>query len=172
MATKQTGAFMLSSLPFGVHDQVVDLASQAHRAGLIDLDVTVFIQGGLFLALVVLLPRIIFRPMLERIEQREARTDGARAEAKAMRHAADEQVTAYDQATAEEKRRALEERAQVRTATQHKAQDMIAQARTQTAARIDAGLAAQREQATAARKQLAGEAEIIGALIADKLAEG
>lgn len=163
---------MLSSIPLCVANHAVDLAPLAHKAGLIDLDVTVFIQGGLFLGLVLLLPRIIFRPMLERIEQREARTEGARAEAKAMRHAADEQVTAYDQATAAEKRRALDERAEVRLATQHKAEALIAQARAATAARIDAGLASQRQQAADARKQLAAEAETLGVLIADKLAEG
>lgn len=169
---RQTGEFMLSSIPLCVANHAVDLAPLAHKAGLIDLDVTVFIQGGLFLGLVLLLPRIIFRPMLERIEQREARTEGARAEAKAMRHAADEQVTAYDQATAAEKRRALDERAEVRLATQHKAEALIAQARAATAARIDAGLASQRQQAADARKQLAAEAETLGVLIADKLAEG
>lgn len=151
-------------------DDAARLVDAVQRAGLIDLDGTVFVQGAFFLLLVIVLPRIIFRPMLERIEAREARTDGARAEAKLMRHAADEQVAAYERATAEEKRRALAERSETRSATQRMAADLVATARRETTSRIDRGLAAQRAHADAVRKELATEAEAISGLIADKLA--
>lgn len=151
---------------------VTGLLDHAARAGLVDVDATVFVQAAFFLILVVVLPGLIFKPMLARIEQREARTEGARAEAKSMRHAADEQVAAYEQATAEEKRRALAERAEVRAATQKMAADMVATARAETTTRIDAGLAAQRRTADAAREALRKDAATLSTQIADKLVQG
>lgn len=148
------------------------LAQAASRAGLIDLDATVVFQSVFFVVLMLVLPKLVFQPMLARIDQREARTDGARAEAKAMRHAADEQIAAYDKATAQEKRRALDERARTRAEAEQKAAALISQARTQTALRIDAGIAEQKKQVDAARTQLQAEAATLGRQIADKIAEG
>ncbi len=142
------------------------------HAGLIDLDATVVLQSAFFIILMLVLPRLVFKPMLARLEQREARTEGARAEAKAMRHAADEQIAAYEQATAEEKRRALDERARTRSAAEKQAAELIAQARAQTVARIDAGIANQKRQVADAQEQLHAEAVILGRQIATKIAEG
>lgn len=153
-------------------DDALRLVDAVQRAGLIDLDGTVLVQGAFFLILMIVLPRIIFRPMLERIEQREARTEGARNDARSMRRAADEQVLAYERATAEEKRRALAERSETRNATQRMAADLVTTARHDTTARIDQGLAAQRQHADVVRQQLAREAETISLAIADKLAAG
>ena len=150
----------------------VELADHVARAGLIDLDGTIFVQFGFFALLVLVLPSLIFNPMLARIEQREARTDGARADAKAMRHLADDQVAHYETAIAAEKRKALHERAETRAATMKMAASLVATARTETAERIDQGLAAQRAQADVARTQLAGDAEGLARQIATKLVEG
>ena len=146
------------------------LIDAAQRAELIDVDITLGIQAFFFFTLVLVLPRLIFKPMLVRIEQREARTEGARAEAKAMRHAADDRVSTYDSATAEEKRKALEERALVRQSTQKNAADLIAKARVDSAARLDRNLGEQRAKAEQARADLRVEAQAISKAIADKLA--
>ncbi|MBM4373210.1 MAG: hypothetical protein FJ098_16260 [Deltaproteobacteria bacterium] len=53
------------------------------RAGLIDLDVTVFFQLGLFLLLAVLLNRLAFQPLLTLFAERRRRTEGFRSEAAA-----------------------------------------------------------------------------------------
>jgi F-type H+-transporting ATPase subunit b len=148
------------------------LSDHILRAGLIDLDGTVFFQFAFFAVLVFLLPSIIFKPLLARFEQREARTVGARDEAKSLRHAADDQVAKYDAAMAEQKRKALAERAETRAATVRMAAEMVAAARETTNGRIDRGLAAQREQADAARKSLEAEANQIARQISDKLVEG
>ncbi len=153
------------------HRSAGEIAAFAQRAELIDLDVTILFQIVFFFTLVFVLPKLIFQPMLGRIEQREARTEGARAEAKAMRHAADDRVATYDAATADEKRRALDERAQIRTATQKNAADLIAKARAQSAARLETNLAQQKVTADAARVDLRAEAKKIASNIADKLAQ-
>lgn len=156
----------------GLNAHATGLAQAAARAGLVDLDGTVFIQAILFVVLMIVLPRLIFKPMLARIDQREARTDGARGDARTMRHAADEQAAAYDKATAEEKRRALEERARVRVETEQRAAQMVQQARQETTARIDAGIAAQHKQVADSRARLQIEAGVLARQIADQIAEG
>jgi F-type H+-transporting ATPase subunit b len=149
-----------------------ELAARLQQAALIDLDITIVTQGIFFFLLVLVLPRLIFRPMLERIEQREFRTEGARADARAMRHAADEEAALFDQAMTAEKRKALAERAEVRQSTQRKAEELVATARTQTAARIDQGLTRQRAEAVRHREVLSQDAALIARQVADKIAEG
>ncbi|MSP91658.1 MAG: hypothetical protein EXR79_07625 [Myxococcales bacterium] len=148
------------------------LADHVAQAGLVDLDGTIFIQFGLFALLVLVLPGLIFNPMLARIEQREARTDGARADAKAMRHLADDQVAQYETAIAAQKRKALQERAETRVATMKMAADLLATARAETTERIDQGLALQRAQAEVARVELQRDADGLARQIATKLVEG
>lgn len=148
------------------------VADRCSQAGLVDLDVTIAFQAFFFLLLVIVLPKLVFKPLVARIEEREARTEGARAEAKRVRHEADEQVTQYETRTAQAKRDALDERAKVRADAQRKATAVVAEAREQSAARIDAGLQSQRAQAAQARTQLNTEAAALSAQIARKLVEG
>ena len=162
------------ALPLAVFAQTVDfapVAAAAHlsRAGLIDLDATIITQSVFFFALLLILPRLVYKPLLARFDQREARTDGARAEAKVLRHQADAEVARYETAVASQRRDALSERADTRGRTQKQADETIAAARAETAARISAGVAAQRKAADEARAELATEARSLGAAIADKL---
>ena len=53
------------------------------RAGLIDLDISVFFQLAVFLILLVILNKLAFQPLLALFEERRKRTEGARAEADA-----------------------------------------------------------------------------------------
>jgi len=53
------------------------------RAGLIDLDISVFFQLAVFLTLLVILNKLAFQPLLTLFEERRKRTEGARAEADA-----------------------------------------------------------------------------------------
>lgn len=59
----------------------VMLEPQIARAGLIDLDITVFFQLGVFLVLMVLLNKLAFQPLLALFAERRKRTEGARAAA-------------------------------------------------------------------------------------------
>lgn len=140
------------------------------RAGLIDLDVTIITQAVFFFTLLIVLPPLVFKPLLARFEQREARTEGARNEAKQLRKQADEEVARYETLTAEQRRTALQERAETRLATQKQADAMVAQARTETATRLEAAFARQRATADEARAALRQDAALIAASIADKLA--
>jgi F0F1-type ATP synthase membrane subunit b/b' len=157
---------MLALITLPHLNNVNDLVS---RAGLIDLDVTVFYYAGLFVILLLVLPNLVFKPMLERMEKREERTSGARHDAQLIRKAADAEAEQFDKHVADEKRKALEERAKLREATQATADETIAQARRDTHARIEAGLVAQHAQATQARAVIENDAREIAESIAQKL---
>ena len=155
---------------------VIDLqqpiADHLVRAGLVDLDISLALQAGLFLIVLIVLPPLVFKPLVARIEERDARTEGARAEAKKVRHEADVKVQDYETRTAQAKRDALDERAKVRADAQKQAAALVASARAESAVRVDAGLTAQRQQAEAARLQLKDDAATLGGQIARKLVEG
>ena len=57
------------------------MGPQIARAGLIDLDITVFFQLAVFLTLLVILNRLAFQPLLALFEERRKRTEGARTDA-------------------------------------------------------------------------------------------
>ncbi|MSQ83270.1 MAG: hypothetical protein EXR77_10330 [Myxococcales bacterium] len=142
------------------------------RAGLIDLDATIITQAVFFLTLLLLLPSMVYRPLLQRFDQREERTEGARATAKALRKQARDEVARYDDAVASQRRDALIERAETRALAQKSADELIAQARKETADHIAHGIAEQRQFAVSARQELFADASTIGAEIAAKLSGG
>ncbi len=161
---------MFATLSTALQDRAWELPVAA--AGLVDVDATAIVQFAFFLALILVLPKLVFEPLLARFEQRDARTEGARAEAKRMLKEADEQVAVYEKAMSQEKQRALAERATARNAAQKEASTLVSQVRTETNARIDAGISALRVEADKARTAIEAEAEQIAALITDKIVEG
>lgn len=159
---------MLALITLPHLNPIADLIS---RAGLIDVDVTVFYYAGLFLILLLVLPSLVFKPMLERMENREERTAGARAEAVLIRKSADAEAEQFDKHVADEKRNALEERAKLREQTQAQADELLTTARRETQARIEQGLAAQHTAAEEARRALESDAREIAGAIAQKLVQ-
>lgn len=143
-----------------------------NSAGLVDLDVTFFVQFALFLALVFTLPRLIFTPLLERFSHRQERTEGARSQAKAMLKDADKQVFVYEEATAKQKQRALAERAAARADAQSQAAELVENVKKKTHLRITQGIATLVQAEAAAKAEIDKEAAAISLLIADKIVEG
>ncbi|MBM4344228.1 MAG: ATP synthase F0 subunit B [Deltaproteobacteria bacterium] len=161
--------------PLGAAVQHTDVIPRAceltrlARAGLIDLDATIVTQAVFFFALLILLPGLVYKPLLARFDQREERTEGARTTAKAMRKQAREEVARYEAAVAAQRKDALAERAATRSQAQAQADAMVATARREAAERVSAGIAEQRTAAEAARQSLRAEAQTLGGAIADKL---
>ena len=100
----------------------------------IDLDGTFFVQGGMFLLMVVLLRPLLFKPWIRAMERRTAAIDGARTEAERLRTEADQVGADYDRKLAEARERAAVERSK---------------AQREEEARRDAELAAARQEAEA-----------------------
>ncbi|NLE85625.1 MAG: ATP synthase F0 subunit B [Myxococcales bacterium] len=83
----------------------------------VDLDRSVLIQVVLFSVLIVLLKPVLFDPMLRVFALREERTEGARAEARAMQERAAEILANYEKELAKIRVVAAEERDKVRSET-------------------------------------------------------
>jgi F-type H+-transporting ATPase subunit b len=159
-------------VPASVINAATSLASQAHAAGLVDVDVTAFVQFIFFIVLVFVLPKLIFEPMLKRFDQRDARTEGARAEARRMLKESDEQVVVFEKAMSDEKIRAMAERSAARMQAQREANEAVAKVRRETNTRIDAGIAALSAQAAAAQVEIDADARLVSALIVQKILVG
>lgn len=160
----------IAALDHALVQQAWELPTKA--AGLVDVDATAIVQFGFFIALVLVLPRLVFEPLLQRFEQREARTEGARTEARVMLKEADEQVAVYEKAMAEEKQRALAERAAARNGAQREANALIAKVRAETNAKIDAGITSLRSEGDKARDAIEAEAAQIAGMITNKIVGG
>lgn len=71
------------------------------EGSIIDLDGTIFVQLGIFLALFFVLRVLVFRPMTALFAAREAAIDGAREDARRMEREAKEQSGSFDEAIRE-----------------------------------------------------------------------
>jgi len=95
----------------------------------VDLDKSVFVQMALFGVLILILDPLLFRPMLKLFAVREQRTDGARADARAMQERAAELLSNYESEVARIKATASAERDALRRETAALEASMLAEAR-------------------------------------------
>lgn len=92
------------------------LLSSALLAGgsVIDLDGTILVQLAIFLLTFFVLRSLVFKPMMELFDAREAATEGARAEAKKMDKEAREKADAFEDEMRKVRLAAGEERDRLR----------------------------------------------------------
>jgi F-type H+-transporting ATPase subunit b len=138
-------------------------------APVVDIDGTLFVQGGIFLALVVVLKPLLFTPWLEAQRRRTESIDGALAKAKALRADADTLGADYDERLATARDRALE----FRSKTRRDEEATQAKSLTQTRAEASASLERERErlrgEAERARGALGGRVDDLATQIASKV---
>jgi F-type H+-transporting ATPase subunit b len=136
---------------------------------LIDLDLTVFVQFGLFLLLFVITNKFMFQPYLALRERRKAGIEGARAEAERMTAQADAKLADYEKQLAAARSRANEEGRKVRAEAAAHEKDVTDKARAEAQAAIDEAAAKMRQETEAARLQLLPQANQMARQIASKL---
>jgi F-type H+-transporting ATPase subunit b len=150
---------------------LVSTAPQSHEPQLIDLDQTVFIQLGIFLFLMLMLSRLLWRPYLRIRGERVTRVEGYRQEAARLEADASERLARAEAALTEARRHGARERAVARAEAQAREQALLAEAnveaqRTLAAARVrlDATLATERAKlgAEAGEVARAAAARILG----------
>src|SRR5262245_39514633 len=127
-------------------------APQSHEPQLIDLDGTVFLQLGLFVLLMAVLSRLLWRPYLRVRDERVSRVEGYREEASRLGPAAAARLARAEAALAEARRVGSGERAQARADAQVYEQKLLAEANTaardavaEGRARLDAVVQAERQ---------------------------
>jgi F-type H+-transporting ATPase subunit b len=145
------------------------LTSLASGHPLIDLDLTVLVQFGLFLLLFLVANKLLFQPYLALRERRKAGIEGARGEAERMTAQADAKLADYEKQLASARNRANEEGRKVRAeATTHE-KDVTDKARAETQKSIDEATAKMKQETEAARLQLLPQANTLAKQIASKL---
>jgi F-type H+-transporting ATPase subunit b len=130
---------------------LVSTAPQSHEPQLIDLDQTVFVQLGIFLLLMLVLGRLLWRPYLRVRGERVTRVEGHRQEAVRLEADAAERLARAEATLTEVRRHGAGERAAARAEAQAREQVLVVEAnadaqRTLAAARVrlEATLATER----------------------------
>jgi F-type H+-transporting ATPase subunit b len=136
---------------------------------LIDIDLTVFVQFGLFLLLLFVSNKLLFQPYLQLRERRKAGIEGARAEADQMTATADAKLADYEKQMGAARNRANEEGRKVRAEAASHEKDVTEKARAEAQKAIDEAAAKMRQETEAARLQLLPQANTLARQIASKL---
>jgi F-type H+-transporting ATPase subunit b len=145
------------------------LVSLASGHPLIDIDLTVFVQFGLFLLLFWIANKLLFQPYLRLRELRKEKIDGARAEADRMNAQAEASLANYEKQLAAARSRANEEGRKVRAEAAAHEREVTDQARASAQKAIDEAAAKMRQETDAARLQLLPQANTLAKQIASKL---
>jgi len=103
-------------------------APQAHEPQLIDVDGTIFLQLGIFLVLMFVLGRFLWKPYLRVRTERVARVEGYREEAVQLEADAQQRLGRADAALAEARRTGAGERAVARAEAHAREQTLLAEA--------------------------------------------
>lgn len=125
-----------------------------------------FVLFGLF---VTLLKPLLFNPLLKVFEEREKRTEGAKAEARQMDEEAGELLKKYEAELAQVRREAGAERERLRAETARLEAKIMAEARAETAKIIEAGKARIATEVQQLRKELEAQKPELAAQIATKI---
>lgn len=150
-----------------MHQDPVSTLASGHP--LIDIDLTVFVQFGLFLLLFFLANKMLFQPYLALRERRKAGIEGARGEAERMTAQADAELASYEKKLAVARSRANEEGRKVRAEAAAHEKDVTDKARAEAQKAIDEAAAKMRQETEAARLQLLPQANTLAKQIASKL---
>ncbi|MEX1367699.1 MAG: ATP synthase F0 subunit B [Nannocystaceae bacterium] len=127
----------------------MDLASTLVASiPVVDIDGTMFVQLGIYLALVIILGPMLFKPWLEAQERRRQAVEGAVAKAHDMRAEADDLHRDY-----EERMEVAREKAHVMRSSERREEE------EQQAKALAEARAAANEQLAAERKRIAAETE-------------
>ena len=138
-------------------------------APVVDIDGTLFVQGGIFLALVVILKPLLFTPWLEAQRRRTESIDGALAKAKALRSDADALVADYDERLATARDRALEMRSVARRDEETTQAKVLADTRAEASASLERERERLLREADQARDALGTRVDDLATQIASKV---
>jgi F-type H+-transporting ATPase subunit b len=141
-------------------------------APVIDVDGTFFIQAGIYIALILVLNPLLFKPWLAAQARRRESIDGALEKAKNLRVEADALSEEYDSRLADARDRAAASRSKARREEEAEQAKTLAEARDEAAKDLDAARERTAREADAAREALRGRVDELAAQISDKVLGG
>jgi F-type H+-transporting ATPase subunit b len=145
------------------------LMSSAASGGVtLDFDHTVLFQMGIFVLLMFLLEPLLFQPVLRIFALREERTEGARAQARALEERAGEILKRYEKELERVHRVAAAERERLRQETTALETEILHEAREATSRILEDGRRRIESEVNRIRFDLGRESEQISRRIVDK----
>lgn len=145
------------------------LAAMFGGAVTIDFDRTFVVQMVLFGFLILVLKPLLFDPVLKVFEEREKRTEGARAEAREMQEEAGELLTRYEKKMEQVNLVAAGERERIRTETSKLEAEILGEARTVAAGVVSEGRSKIESEVSSIRFDLGRESEKLAQEIAQRV---
>lgn len=136
---------------------------------LIDIDLTVLLQFGLFLVLFFACNKLLFQPYLRLRERRRLGIDGAKAEAETMSAQADSALADYQKRLTTARSRAAEEARKIRDEAAALEKKMTDESKAAAQSAIDTAQRKLRTETEAARKELLASAESLAAAMTKRL---
>ena len=135
----------------------------------VDFDLSFMAQILLFAFFVILLKPLLFDPLLKVFEEREKRTEGAKAEAREMDLRAAELLTRYEGELEKIRREASREREELRAETAKLEARIMADARAEAAKILEAGKAKIATEMEELRRELDKQTPALAVEIASKV---
>lgn len=141
----------------------------AESAVNVDLDLTLFVQLGFFLLLLVVLKPTLFDPMMRLFEEREKRIEGTRHKATKEDEKSAKALAKTEAILNTAREAGAAERDTLRAEGVKREAELMGVVRAETAATLDGGRAAIAKEAQAARTQLTGDVRTLANEIASRV---
>jgi F-type H+-transporting ATPase subunit b len=139
-------------------DAVLSVAGLAPQAINVDVDLTFVVQLVMFVALTLVLKPILFDPMLTLFEEREKRTDGAKAQARRIDETSATALAKYEAEMTRARAAANAEREKLRAQALAREQEILTGVREAAAKVMEDGKKAARAEAERIRVALKTQA--------------
>ena len=136
---------------------------------MISLDWTLGLQFVNFIILLIILNKLLYKPLQKMLAERRETIDGGHDRAKSLQADIDEKMQRYQQQLNEAKAAANEERSQLKKAAGEEEAAMLAEAHGKASARLQAIKSQVASEAADASKTLKSEAETLAGQIATKV---
>jgi F-type H+-transporting ATPase subunit b len=135
----------------------------------VDLDLTLLVQLGFFIVLLVVLKPALFDPMMKLFEEREKRIEGTRHEATKEDERSAKALAKYEAVLAKAREAGAAERDALRAEGLKREASLMAQVRAASATTLEQGRAEISKEAAAARSQLTADARALGREMASRV---
>jgi len=144
-------------------------AAEEAEPPLIDVDGTLYVQFALFLIMLLILSRVLFKPYLKLRDDRHKGIEGAREEAHGMEGKARQIVADYDAKLTAAKQRGAEERQRLRTEGAIHERQVLGAARDEAQKALDGARGKIASDSAAARAKLEQESTALTRQIVKKI---
>jgi F-type H+-transporting ATPase subunit b len=128
----------------------------------VDLDLSLFVQLGFFIVLLLVLKPVLFDPMMRLFEEREKRIEGTRHEATKVDEKSAKALAKAQAIVAKGRDAGALERDALRAEGVKREAELMTQVRASSASTLEQGRSAIAQEATAARKELREAAGALG----------